>query len=68
LELKLFEDSRNTINLSTLMTDAIDVDTQKQIDLVKDRLIKNYGYIEESARDVIAYVASVFARGDVTNR
>jgi serine protein kinase len=68
LELKLFEDSRNTINLSTLMTDAIDVDTQKQIDTVKDRLIKNYGYIEESARDVIAYVASVFARGDVTNR
>lgn len=68
LELKLFEDSRNTINLSTLMTDAVDVDTQKQIDLVKERLIANYGYSEESARDVIAYVASVFARGDVTSR
>jgi serine protein kinase len=68
LELKLFEDSRNTINLSTLMTDAIDVDTQKQIDTVKARLIDDYGYNEESARDVIAYVASVFARGDVTNR
>ena len=50
------------------MTDAIDVDTQKQIDLVKERLINNYGYTEESARDVIAYVSSVFARGDVTDR
>ena len=68
LELKLFEDSRNTINLSTLMTDTIDVETQKQIDLVKERLIKNYGYNETSATDVIAYVASVFARGDVTDR
>lgn len=68
LELKLFEDSRNTINLSTMMTDVIDTDTQSKIDVVKERLIKNYGYIEESARDVIQYVASVFARGDVTNQ
>ena len=68
LELKLFEDSRNTINLSTMMTDVIDTDTQSKIDVVKERLIKNHGYIEESARDVIQYVASVFARGDVTNQ
>jgi len=68
LELKLFEDSRNTINLSTLLTDVIDTDTQTKIDVVKKRLIDNYGYIEESAVDVINYVSSVFARGDVTNQ
>ena len=68
LEKKLFEDSRNTINLSTMMTDVIDTDTQSKIDVVKERLIKNYGYNEESARDVIQYVASVFARGDVTGQ
>ena len=68
LELKLFEDSRNTINLSTMMTDVIDSDTQSKIDVVKARLIKNYGYNEESATDVLHYVASIFTRGDVTNR
>lgn len=68
LELKLFEDSRNTINLSTLMTDVIDSDTQSKIDVVKARLVKNYGYSEESATDVLNYVASIFTRGDVTNR
>jgi serine protein kinase len=68
LELKLFEDSRNTINLGSMLTDVVDADTQSKIEVVKDRLIKNYGYIEESARDVIQYVASVFARGDVTNQ
>lgn len=64
LELKLFEDRRNTINLATIMTDVVDADTQKQIDVVKARLIKNYGYNEESARDVLNYVASIFVKGD----
>jgi len=27
-------------------------------------LIKNYGYDDESATDVLNYVASIFARGD----
>ena len=68
LELKLFEDSRNTINLSTMMTDVIDADTQSKIDIVKQRLIKSYGYNEESARDVLNYVASIFTRGDAANK
>jgi len=68
LELKLFEDSKNTINLNTLMTDVVDADTQKQIEVVKQRLINNYGYNEESARDVLNYVASVFVRGDPANQ
>lgn len=64
LELKLFEDRRNTINLNTMMTDVVDTDTQSKIDVVKARLIKNYGYNEESARDVLNYVASIFVKGD----
>ncbi|RJR09559.1 serine protein kinase [Candidatus Parcubacteria bacterium] len=64
LELKLFEDRRNTINLSTMMTDVVDADTQSKIDVVKARLIKNYGYNEESAQDVLNYVASIFVKGD----
>jgi len=64
LELKLFEDSRHTINLNQLANNVVDVDTQEKIDVVKARLIKNYGYNEESASDVIAYVASIFSRGD----
>lgn len=64
LELKLFEDSRHTINLSQLATNVVDNDTQEKIDVVKARLIKNYGYNEESASDVLSYVASIFSRGD----
>ena len=68
LELKLFEDSRNTINLGTMMTDVIDSDTQDKIDVVTSRLISNYGYNKESAKDVLNYVASIFARGNITEK
>ena len=33
-------------------------------DVVKQRLIKYFGYNETSATDVLNYVASIFARGD----
>jgi serine protein kinase len=36
--------------------------------VVKQRLIRNYGYNDESANDVLNYVASIFARGDVKNQ
>jgi hypothetical protein len=39
-------------------------ETQAKIDVVKSRLIRDYGYDEESATDVLNYVASIFARGD----
>jgi serine protein kinase len=42
----------------------VDKATQEKIDIVKSRLIKNYGYDEESATDVLNFVASIFARGD----
>ena len=64
LELKLFEDQKDTIKLTSLVSNVVDKDTQEKIDIVKGRLIRNYGYDEESATDVLQYVASIFARGD----
>ncbi len=68
LELKLFEDQKDSIKLTTLVTNVADKDTQEKIDIVKTRLIKDFGYDEISATDVLHYVASIFARGDVKNK
>ena len=65
LEMKLFEDQKDSVKLSTFVSNVIDKDTQDKIDVIKDRLIKHYGYNEASAKDVLSYVASIFARGDV---
>ncbi len=64
LELKLFEDQKDSIKLKTLVSAVIDKETQEKIDIIKTRLIKNFGYNEVSATDVLNYVASIFARGD----
>src|SRR3982750_116967 len=64
LELKLFEDQRDTIKLKNLVSTVVDDETQQKIDIVKQRLIKYFGYNETSATDVLNYVASIFARGD----
>jgi serine protein kinase len=64
LELKLFEDQKDFIKLTTLVSNVMDKATQEKIDIVKSRLIKNFGYDEVSATDVLQYVASIFARGD----
>ena len=64
LEMKLFEDQKDTIKLTSLVSNVIDAETQEKIDIVKSRLIRDYGYNEESATDVLQYVASIFARGD----
>lgn len=65
LELKLFEDQKDTIKLTSLVSKVVDTDTQEKIDVVKHRLIKNYGYCEVCATDVLNFVASIFARGDL---
>jgi serine protein kinase len=67
LELKLFEDQKDSIKLTSLVSRVIDKDTQEKIDVVKARLIRDFGYNEQSATDVLNYVASIFARGDLKN-
>jgi serine protein kinase len=64
LELKLFEDQKDSIKLSSLVSSVVDKETQEKIDVVKSRLVRNYGYCEVCATDVLSYVASIFARGD----
>jgi serine protein kinase len=63
LELKLFEDQKDSIKLSSLVSNVVDKATQEKIDVVKSRLIRNYGYNDSSATDVLNFVASIFARG-----
>ncbi len=65
LELKLFEDQKDTIKLTSLVSRVVDKETQEKIDVVKNRLIENYGYCEVCATDVLNFVASIFARGDI---
>ncbi|HET8946091.1 MAG TPA: serine protein kinase [Candidatus Polarisedimenticolia bacterium] len=64
LELKLFEDQKDSIKLTSLVSSVVDKDTQEKIDVVKSRLKKDYGYCDICATDVLQYVASIFARGD----
>jgi serine protein kinase len=68
LQLKLFEDQKDTIKLTSLVSQVVDKDTQAKIDVVKTRLIRDFGYDDESATDVLNYVASIFARGDVKKK
>lgn len=64
LELKLFEDQKDTIKLTTIISNVVDKATQEKIEVVKTRLIKNFGYCEICATDALNFVASIFAKGD----
>ena len=43
----------------------MDAESLKKKDVVKNRMIRNYGYCEICSTDVLNFVASIFARGDV---
>ena len=67
LEAKLFEDVKDTIKLSALNVSGstvVDKDIQEKIDAIKTRL-KKLGYNDRSATDVLDFVGSIFARGDL---
>lgn len=68
IEAKVFEDIKDTIKISTLTSEAaeLDPDLQEKIDAIKTRLVKQYGYNHQSATDVLQYVSSIFARGDIS--
>jgi serine protein kinase len=66
LELKLFEDQKDSIKLTSLVSNVLDKGTQEKIDVVKGRLIREHGYCDLCATDVLNFVASIFARGDVS--
>jgi serine protein kinase len=68
LELKLFEDQKDSIKLTSLVSSVVDRETQEKIDVVKSRMIKSHGYCEICSTDVLNYVASIFARGDTKDQ
>jgi serine protein kinase len=64
LELKLFEDQKDSIKLTTIISNVVDKQTQEKIEVIKTRLIKNFGYCDICATDALNFVASIFAKGD----
>jgi serine protein kinase len=70
LEAKLFEDCKHTIKLSALNVSGatvVDEEHLAKVDAITQRLIEQHGYTAESARDVLDYVGSIFARGDLAS-
>jgi serine protein kinase len=67
LQLKLFEDTKDSIKLARLSEGASTVDPQVQdkIDTLKARLKDKYGYCDHCASDILQYASSIFARGDL---
>src|SRR6185436_15809584 len=68
LELKLFEDRRDTIQLTSLVSTVVDPSTREKIDVIRQRLSERFGYDERSAEEVLQYVAALFARGDAKRK
>jgi serine protein kinase len=64
----LFEDQKDSIKITSLVSNVIDEETQEKIEVVKSRLMHNMGYCDICANDVLNYVASIFARGDTTGQ
>jgi serine protein kinase len=64
LELKTFEDKRDTIQLTSLVSTVVDPDTQEKIAVIRNRLMREFGYDEVSADEVLQHVAGLFARGE----
>jgi serine protein kinase len=64
LEMKIFEDQKDSIKLTSLVSNVMDSETQEKIDVVKSRMTKTLGYCDVCATDLLNYVASIFARGD----
>lgn len=70
LQAKLFEDTKDHIKLSAIGSSGNSVQdaaTQEKIDAIKQRMVKDYGYNQQSAQDVLDYVSSLFARGDAAD-
>ncbi len=62
LELILFEDQKDAIKLTSLVTSVVDKATQEKIEVVKSRMKKSYGYCDICSSDVLSFVASLLAR------
>jgi len=64
LEQKMFTDRQDTIQLTSAVSTVVDPDTQEKIAVIRDRLMRQFGYDEVSADEVLQHVAGLFARGE----
>lgn len=64
ITLKLFDDRRDSIRLESLHTRAPDAEDQEKIDVIKKRLVDQFGYCTFCATMVLNRVASIWSRGD----
>ncbi len=64
LELKLFEDSRDTFKITAGSSTVVDRDVLEKVEVVAGRLVRDAGYCEACASRTLEHVAGVFARGD----
>lgn len=62
LEKKLFEDTKDTIQIKQFVSVVQDDEQQQRFDTLKERLIKRFGYNDDSAAEVLKFVASILAR------
>jgi len=68
LEAKLFEDIQDQIKISKFhktSASVVDKELQDKIDAVTKRMCDKFGYNEQSARDVLDHVGSIYARGEL---
>ncbi len=64
LELKLFEDSRDTFKITATNSTVIDADVLEKVELINGRLVRDCGYSESGAARLLEHVSGIFARGD----
>jgi serine protein kinase len=68
LERKLFEDQKDTFKLTTSSSVVENSEMKEKVEQVKSRLVKEFGYDEISANEVLKYVTGIFARGEVKEK
>jgi len=62
LEQKAFEDARDTIQLVGGDTNVVDPEAREKLARLRSRLVRQFGYDELAADELLAQVASLFAR------
>jgi len=64
LELKLFEDCRDSLKFTADSSTVVDRDVLEKVALVRSHLVRERGHCEACASRVLDHVAGLFARGD----
>lgn len=70
LEAKLFEDIQDHIKISKFHVDGasvVDKELQEKIDAVTKRMCDKFGYNQQSARDVLNHIGSIWSRSQLAD-